>query len=91
MARRAPLCVRIYFEAHLADLIRVIGYQSLPVADARQQLAPLVKRYGKDKVNAAIKEVMEIDYTQQPARARLAAPVRKAAWQMLGPPPADMP
>ena len=87
MAKRHPLCVRLYFEPHLGEVVRAIGYQALPVPEARQRLAPLVAKYGKDKVNAAIKEVLEIDGTRQPPLARLAPAVRRGAWQLLGPPP----
>jgi hypothetical protein len=85
MPKRQPLCVRLYFEAHLTELVRSIGYQSFPVPEAKARLAPLVERYGKDKVNAAIQEVLEIDRSQEPPRARLNDSARKAAWQLLGP------
>jgi hypothetical protein len=84
MPKRQPLCVRLYFEPHLTEMVRLIGYHSLPVAEARQRLAPLVERYGKERVNAAIKEILEIDPSGQPPLARLTAPARKAAWQLLG-------
>ncbi|MCI0457468.1 MAG: hypothetical protein L0Z62_10905 [Gemmataceae bacterium] len=91
MAKRPPLCVRLYFEAHLVDVVRLIGYEELPVPVARERLAPLVQKYGKDRINAAIKELFEVDQSQDPPRARLAQPVREAAWRMLGPPPALAP
>ncbi len=87
MAKRPPLCVRLYFEAHLIELVRLFGYDELPVAVARERMAPLVEKYGKDRINSAIKELCEVDQSQDPPRARLAPPVREAAWQMLGPPP----
>src|SRR3954454_21308060 len=85
MPKRQPLCVRLYFEPHLVELVRLLGYRSLPVAEAKSELAPLVEKYGKERINAAIKEVLEIDNTRQPPTARLNAAARKAAWQMLGP------
>jgi hypothetical protein len=85
MPKRQPLCVRLYFEPHLTELVRRIGYQSLPVPEAKARLAPLVEQYGKDRVNAAIKELLEIDRSQDPPRARLNDAARKAAWQLLGP------
>jgi hypothetical protein len=87
MKRRQPLCVRLYFETHLVELVRLIGYDELPVERARERMAPLVERYGKDRINAAIKEILQVDSTQDPPRARLTAAARAAAWQMLGPPP----
>jgi hypothetical protein len=88
MAKRQPLCVRLYFEAHLVDLVRLIGYRSLPVAEAKERFAPLVERYGKETINAAIRELMEVDSTREPPVARLNRAAREAAWQLLGPPQA---
>jgi hypothetical protein len=85
MSKRQPLCVRLYFKPHLTELVRLIGYQSLPVPEAKERMTPLVAKYGKEKINAAIKELFEIDGSRQPPLARLNAAVRKAAWQLLGP------
>ncbi len=85
MPKRQPLCVRLYFEPHLTELVRLIGYEELPVPVAKERMAPLVEKYGKERINAAIKEVFEIDGAHQPPRARLNSAVRKAAWQLLGP------
>jgi hypothetical protein len=85
MPKRQPLCVRLYFEPHLTELVRLIGYQALPVPEAKERMTPLVEKYGKEKINAAIKVLFEIDGSHQPPRARLNAAARKAAWQMLGP------
>jgi hypothetical protein len=75
----------LYFEPHLTELVRLIGYQAMPVPEAKERMAPLVAKYGKEKINAGIKELLEIDGSQQPSLARLNAATRKAAWQMLGP------
>jgi hypothetical protein len=91
MAKRSPLCIRIYFEPHLTDLIRLIGYGSLPWDEARQRLAPLAAKYGKDRMEAAAQELLEVDRAGQPPMVRLCGAARKAAWQLLGPPPADDP
>jgi hypothetical protein len=91
MPKRHPLTVRLYFEPHLTELVRLIGYQSLPVAAAKERMRPLVAKYGKDRINAAIKELFEIDGAQEPPLARLNAAARKAAWQLLGPEAAAQP
>jgi hypothetical protein len=87
MAKRQPLCVRLYFEPHLVELVRLIGYQALPLEEARARMAPLVAKYGKDKLNAAIMELFKIDTSQEPHRAYLKPEARRSAWQLLGPPP----
>jgi hypothetical protein len=86
MTRHQPLYIRLYFEAHLLELVRLIAYRALPVAEAKEQLTPLVQRYGKEKINAAIKELLEVDRTCDPPLARLNRTAREAAWQLLGPP-----
>jgi hypothetical protein len=90
MAKRPPLCVRLYFAPHLSELVLRIGYQALPVSETRDKLAPLVTKYGKEKINAAIKEVLVVDPSQQPPLARLTEVARRAAWQLLGPPQASV-
>jgi hypothetical protein len=89
MPKRQPLCVRLYFEAHLTELVRLIGYQSLPIPEAKERMAILVEKHGKEKINAAIKDLLEIDGSQQQPRACLNAAARKAAWQLLGPEDAE--
>lgn len=87
MAKRIPLSVRIYFEPHLTELVRLIGYDTYRLDEARGRLAPLVDKYGREKINRAAKEVLAMDA----ATARLNPVVRRAAWQLLGPPPAEAP
>src|SRR4051812_13707993 len=91
MARTKPLYLRLYHEPHLSDLTRLIGYDGLPVPEAKERLRPLNERYGEQKMKAAAGELLEVDSSREPPLARLKDPVRKLAWQLLGPPPADEP
>jgi len=84
MARRHPLSVRIYFEPHLTAMVRLIGYETYPLEEGRARLRPLVERYGRDRVNSAAQEALDMRH----GVIRLNAKVRRAAWQLLGPPPA---
>ena len=89
MAKRPPLCVRLYFEPHLAELVRLVGYRGLPLPEARTRLAPLAQKYGKERMRAAANEVLEADPSSEPPLLRLKASTRNAAWQLLGPPPPE--
>lgn len=86
MNRQRPLALRLYFDPTLTAVVRLVGYEGLPVEEARAQLSPLVERFGKEKVNAAIQELLEIDAAPTPPRARLKAEARRLVWQLLGPP-----
>ena len=85
MAKKFPLSVRIYYEPPLTDLVRLIGYTTLPLEEARERLAPLAEKYGRDRMNAAAKAVLDMDEQE----VRLNPVSRKAAWQLLGPPPQE--
>lgn len=71
MTRQKPLHLRLYFDPSLAEVVRLLGYDGLPVPAARERLAALVERLGKEKVNAAVKELVEIDPSSEPPLARL--------------------
>ena|SRR5690349_9259678 len=85
-----PLYIRLYTEPHLIALVRLIGYQGLPVSEAKERLRPFNEQYGRERMKAAAGEVLHVDTSQDPPLARLAEPVRKLAWQLLGPPPEEV-
>jgi hypothetical protein len=87
MAKIRPLYIRLYNEPHLVALVRLIGYAGMPVPQAKERLKALSEQYGEAKLKAAVREVVRIDTAQDPPTARLTEPVRKLAWQLLGPPP----
>ena len=87
MAKKFPLSVRIYYDPPLTELVRLIKYDTLPLENARDRLAPLAERYGRDAMNRAAKQALDMDEHE----VRLTPEVRKAAWQLLGPPPAEAP
>jgi hypothetical protein len=86
MRKAQPLYIRLYQEPHLSALVRLIGYEGVPVAEAKQQLKALSEEFGVEKMKAAVQELVHIDGSQEPAVARLKESARKVAWQLLGPP-----
>jgi hypothetical protein len=87
MRKPQPLYIRLYYEPHLVALVRLIGYQGLPVPEAKELLKPLNAQYGEDKMKAAAREILRVDTAQDPPQALLTETARKLAWQLLGPPP----
>ncbi|MCI0740057.1 MAG: hypothetical protein L0Y72_13510 [Gemmataceae bacterium] len=83
--------LRLYFQAHLTEIVRLIGYADVPVDEARRRLEPLVARFGKEKMVAAFQEIVEVDTDRQPNVARLNAEARRLSFQILGPPPPSIP
>ncbi len=87
MRKPQPLYIRLYYEPHFVDLVRLIGYQGLAVPDAKERLKPLNAQYGQEKMKAAAREILRVDTAQDPPRALLTEEARRLAWQLLGPPP----
>ena len=87
MKKAQPLYLRLYREPHLIALVRLLGYEGLPAPEAKERLRPLNEQYGEARMREAVQELVQIDTSRDPPQARLAEPVRKLAWQLLGPPP----
>jgi hypothetical protein len=87
MARREPLVVRLYFEPPLYELARLIGYEGLPVEEARQLVKAFEERHGREAMKAAEAEIVRIDDQAQPPRAVLTDECLKFCGQLLGPRP----
>jgi hypothetical protein len=87
MVREQPLSLRLYFQPHLYELAQALGYRGLPVPAAKEKVRALAEKYGKQKMQAASKELVRIDPSTDPPKARLKDEVRKLCWQLLGPPP----
>lgn len=83
MAKKHPLSVRIYFEPHLTEMVRLVGYTTYPMEEGKNRLRPLVEKYGRDRINAAAHDILDM----RNEVVRLNTKARRAAWQLLGPPP----
>ncbi len=88
---KQPLVIRLYFDRCLTEVAQLIGYNDVPVDQARERLKPLIERFGKQKLQDAAEELLDVDSGKQPPVARLKAEVAKMAFQLLGPRPPVVP
>lgn len=90
-AEKVKLLQQMYSRTHWIELIRLFGYQTLPMVDARQAIEPLAEKYGKEPVANACEALVDISVKDQVAFARLKPHVRRLAFQILGPEPTSNP
>jgi hypothetical protein len=88
---RDPLYLRLYFQQHLTDLVRLFGYREVPLDEARESLKPLNERYGLDTMKTAVEEIIFVDGSSDPPIARLTDHARKLAVGILGSPRTSLP
>lgn len=88
---RDPLYLRLYFQQHLTELVRLFGYRDVPLDEARELLKPLNETYGLDTMKIAAEEIIFIDGSSDRPIARLADHVRKLAVGILGSPRKSLP
>ncbi len=86
---KEKLLKQMYTLSHWIDLIRLFGYQTLPMAQAREAIKPLAEKYGKEPCAAACETLIEISTQGSDAFARLKPHIRRMAFQILGPEPAS--
>ena len=86
-AAKEELLRQMYSRAHWIELIRLIGYQAVPMEKAREAIKPLAEQYGKESMASACEVMVEIFTQDKEAFARLKPHVRRMAFQILGPEP----
>jgi hypothetical protein len=86
-AAKEKLLQQMYRLAHWIELIRLFGYQTLPMDQARIAIKPLAEKFGKEPVAAACEELVEISTPGKEPVARLKPHIRRMAFQILGPEP----
>ena len=84
-AEKEVLLRQMYSLAHWIELIRLIGYQTVPMDTARNAIVPLAERFGKERMATACEVLVEIFTQDKDAFARLKPHVRRMAFQILGP------
>lgn len=80
---KAPLWERMYFRAHYVDLVRMVGYGNVAIAEAQGKIKELAKDHDKEKLVTACEDLFDITSEH----VRLKDNVRKLAHQILGPAP----
>jgi hypothetical protein len=76
----------MYFHKHLIDLVRLIGYDGLPLDDFYARLQPLKESHGEDAIRDACAEIVQVDVARTPLCARLTEHARTLAVGILGRP-----
>ena len=86
-AEKEVLLRQMYSLAHWIELIRLIGYQTVPMDKARHAIIPLAEQFGKERMATASEMLVEVFTQDQEAFVRLKPHVRRMAFQILGPEP----
>jgi hypothetical protein len=84
---KEKLLRQMYFRQDWIELIRLFGYQTLPMEQARQAIKPLAEKFGKEPMAAACEILVEISTPNKEPVARLKPHIRRMAFQILGPEP----
>ena len=84
---KEKLLTKMYFRQDWIELIRLFGYQTLPMDQARQAIKPLAEKFGKEPMAAACEVLVEISTPGKEPVARLKPHIRRMAFQILGPEP----
>jgi len=84
---KEKLLTKMYFRQDWIELIRLFGYQTLPMEQARQAIKPLAEKFGKEPMAAACEVLVEISTPDKEPVARLKPHIRRMAFQILGPEP----
>ena len=84
---KEKLLTQMYSRQDWIELIRLFGYQTLPMDQARQAIKPLAEKFGKEPMAAACEILVEISTPGKEPVARLKPHIRRMAFQILGPEP----
>lgn len=85
-AEKEKLLQKMYSLPHWLAIIRLFGYQDVPMEQAREEIKPVATEFGKEKVADACEVLVEIVPGKEPI-ARLKSHIRRMAFQILGPEP----
>lgn len=82
---KEKLLQQMYYRQDWIELIRLFGYQTLPMEKAREAIKPLAEKFGKEPTAAACEALVDISTQGNEAFARLKPHIRRMAFQILGP------
>lgn len=83
-----PLHLRLYFQRHMSELVRLVGHEQHRMEEFLSQLEPFYEEYGEQKVKAALDELVSVTHRKRERYISLKPEVRQLAVQMIGRPPA---
>lgn len=86
-----PLYDRLFYQPHLTEVVRLLGYEGLPETTFWDHYRALSGKHGQEAMSSAVSEIVEFDKTQTPAVARLTEEARKLAGYVLGRPSGSAP
>lgn len=86
---KVPLYARILSQNHMTDLVRLIGYNEIPMEVFSQRVAPLEAKYGKETIDVAVRELVTLVRRDHLPFVRLSNAARPYVVQLLGRPPAS--
>ncbi len=84
---KTPLLTRLYLHRHLEGIVRAIGYEILSPDAASERLQPLIERYGREQIDAAVIELLDVGTGNSTDSVQLKTHVRQLVRGMLGPHP----
>src|SRR5712692_1800125 len=82
---KEKLLQQMYSLTHWIAIIRLFGYQAMPMDKARQEIKPIAEEFGKERVANACEALVEISVQGKDSVARLKSHIRLMAFQILGP------
>lgn len=82
---KEKLLKQMYHRQDWIELIRLFGYQTMPMEKAREAIKPLAEKFGKEPTAAACEALVDISTQENEAFARLKPHIRRMAFQILGP------
>jgi|CXWL01.1.fsa_nt_gi hypothetical protein len=85
--KNRPLHERMYFQRHMTDIVRAIGYEVLLRDEALARVRPMIDQYGRAAIESAAEELLEVEENGATTTVRLRDHARQLARQILGRPP----
>lgn len=85
-AKKKPLWSRIIFEDQMVALVRLLGHAGMPLKEMRDKAKPLVEKFGRESLQEAADEIVEITGDGDDAIVRLTEQAQKLAIQLIGRP-----
>lgn len=84
-----PLHLRLFFQRHMTDLVRLIGHAEHRLDEFLARVEPLHERYGEEAVKRGLDELVDVTRRDEEQFLMLKPHVRQLALQIIGRPPAS--